>query len=94
MAQLPPHPSIVLVREFLDAVDRLDPEAAHKLSAPDARYVFPGGVQTGSLDEIVTRLGQRYRQIGKRIERFDRVEMHPLTFGIATLTVATRPGSA
>ncbi|MCA3246407.1 MAG: hypothetical protein ING29_08025, partial [Azospirillum sp.] len=28
-----------------------------------------------SLDEIVTRLGQRYRQIGKRIERFDRVEM-------------------
>ncbi len=75
MAKLPTHPANVLEREVLDAVDRLDPEAAHKLSAPDARYVFPGGVQTGSLDEIVTRLGQRYRQIGKRIERFDRVEM-------------------
>lgn len=75
MAQLPPHPSIVLVREFLDAIDKLDPGAARKLSRPDARYVFPGGVETGSLDEIVTRLGQRYRQIGKKIERFDRVEM-------------------
>lgn len=75
MAQLPPHPSIVLVREFIDAIDRLDPGAARKLSAPDARFIFPGGAETGSLDEIVTRLGQRYRQIGKKIERFDRVEM-------------------
>lgn len=75
MAQLPPHPSIVLVREFIDAIDRLDVGAARKLSAPDARYVSPGGTQTGSLDEIVMRLGQRYRQVGKKIERFDRVEM-------------------
>lgn len=73
--QLPPHPSIVLVREFIDAIDRLDPGTARKLSAPDARYVSAGGTETGSLDEIVTRLGQRYRQIGKKIERFDRVEM-------------------
>jgi hypothetical protein len=75
MAQLPPHPSIVLVREFIDAMDRLDPDAARRLSAPGARFVFPGGVRTGSLDEIVTRSGQSYRQIGKKIERFDRVEM-------------------
>lgn len=75
MTQLPPHPSIVLVREFIDAIDRLDTGTAKRLSAPDARYVFPGGVETGSLDEIVTRLGQRYRQVGKKIERFDRVEM-------------------
>ena len=73
--QLPPHPSIVLVREFIDAIDRLDSGAARKLSAPDARYVSPGGTETGSLDEIVMRLGQRYRQIGKKIERFDRVEI-------------------
>ncbi|MCM0021304.1 MAG: nuclear transport factor 2 family protein [Tagaea sp.] len=75
MAQLPPHPSIVLVREFIDAIDRLDTERARKLSALDARYVSPGGTETGSLDEIVVRLGQRYRQVGKKIERFDRVEM-------------------
>jgi hypothetical protein len=75
VAQLPPHPSIVLVREFIDAMDRLDPGTARKLSAPGARFVSAGGSQTGSLDEIVTRQGQSYRQIGKKIERFDRVEM-------------------
>lgn len=76
MAQLPPHPSIVLVREFLDAIDKLDPGAARRYVAPDARFITPGGTQTGSLDEIVMRLGQRFRQIGKKIERYDRVEMH------------------
>ena len=76
MAQLPPHPSIVLVREFLDAIDKLDPGAARRYVAPDARFVTPGGTETGSLDEIVMRLGQRFRQIGKKIERYDRVEMH------------------
>lgn len=75
MAQLPPHPSIVLVREFLDAIDKLDPGAARRYVAPDARFVTPGGTETGSLDEIVMRLGQRFRQIGKKIERYDRVEM-------------------
>jgi len=95
LAGLPPHPAIATVRSFLDAMEAGDVEKAQGFAARNARYVLPGGGSTQSLDEIVRFVGQRYRTLSKKIERFDRVEMDgdDIVFATGTLTGAWEDGA-
>ncbi|MBI1243828.1 MAG: hypothetical protein GC202_02390 [Alphaproteobacteria bacterium] len=95
MAELPPHPSIATVRSFLDAMEAGDVEKARGHVSRHARFILPGGGSTASLDDIVRFVGQRYRTLTKRIERFDRVEMDgdDIVFCTGTLTGAWEDGA-
>lgn len=94
MSQIPPHPAIARVRDFLDAVEATDVEAAQAQVGPGARFVFPGGVATASLDDVVRFIGERYRSIAKKVERFDRIEMDgdDIVFCTGTLSGAWEDG--
>lgn len=95
MAALPPHPAIATVRSFLDAMEAGDVEKARLHVGRDARFVFPGGTSTSSLDDIVRFVGQRYRTLAKTIERFDRMEMDgdDIVFATGTLAGAWEDGA-
>jgi hypothetical protein len=94
MTDLPPHASIARVRAFLDDIEATDVEKARAHVARNARFVFPGGTETSSLDDIVRFLGQRYRTVTKRYERFDRIEMDgdDIVFCTGTLSGAWEDG--
>ncbi len=94
MTDLPPHPAIARVRSFLDAIEATDVEKARTHVAHNARFVFPGGTTTSSLDDIIRFLGQRYRTVTKSYERFDRIEMDgdDIVFCTGTLTGAWEDG--
>jgi len=94
MTDLPPHASIARVRAFLDDIEATDVEKARAHVARNARFVFPGGTETSSLDDIVRFLGQRYRTVTKRYERFDRIEMdgNDIVFCTGTLSGAWEDG--
>ena len=94
MSQIPPHPAIARVRDFLDAVEAVDVEAAQAHVGPGARFVFPGGKTTASLDDVVRFIGERYRSIAKKVERFDRIEMDgdDIVFCTGTLSGAWEDG--
>ena len=65
--------SIAIVRAFLAALQARDVEAAQRYLAPKARIVVPGGRVVESVRDIVANSGNRYRTIGKAIERVDAV---------------------
>jgi hypothetical protein len=95
MTDLPPHPAIATVRGFLDAIETTDVAAAAALTGRGARFVFPGGVATGSLEEVVRAVGQRYRAVFKTFDRFDRIEMDgdDIVFCSGTLSGAWEDGT-
>ena len=95
MTDLPPHPAIARIRSFLDAMEAGDVEAARPHVSKHARFVFPGGTATSSLDDIVRFVGQRYRTLTKRFEKFDRIEMDgdEIVFATGTLSGAWEDGA-
>lgn len=56
-----------LVENFLVALGARDIERARSHLSATARFVFPGGREFGSLEEIVAGLKTRYRSVRKRI---------------------------
>jgi hypothetical protein len=95
MSQLPPHPAVARVRAYLDAMEAGDVEKAQANVARHMRVVLPGGATTGALDDVVRFVGQRYRTLTKRIERFDRIEMDgdEIVFATGTLSGAWEDGA-
>lgn len=62
------------VCSYLAAMERRDLALAQRHVAPDAQFVFPGGVRRRGLAEIASGSAARYRSIGKHIDRCDRSE--------------------
>ena len=59
------------VRDYLDAMERRDLDAAGKFLAPGFAMTFPGGVRLATLKELVEWARPRYRRAGKIYEQFD-----------------------
>lgn len=58
---------------YLAAMEARDLAAAQAFVAPDAVFVFPGGVQRRDLAAIIAGSGTRYRRIAKSVDRCDLV---------------------
>ncbi len=66
-------PAGEIVTRFLTALEERDLATASALLAPAAVMRFPGGASFGRLEDMVDWAKQRYRRVGKRIERMDVV---------------------
>ena len=60
-----------LVRQYLDAMERRDLDAARGCLAPGFCMIFPGGKRLDSLEALVEFARGRYRSARKTYERFD-----------------------
>jgi ketosteroid isomerase-like protein len=61
----------LVVRAYLDAMERRDLAAAKALLAPGFAMVFPGGRRFDALDQLVESAKGRYRSAKKTYQRFD-----------------------
>jgi hypothetical protein len=63
--------AISTVKRFLKALEARDLERAERLLGPDFGMEFPGNQRFGSLKDLVTWAGSRYRFANKDYEHFD-----------------------
>lgn len=63
----------VLVRRYLDAMEKRDLARAKTYLGPGFRMLFPGGAEIHTLEELIAWAKPRYRHVGKKYERFDTV---------------------
>lgn len=62
---------VSVVKDFLEALEARDLDAARRHLSPQAEMVFPSGVVFKDLDGLVVWGRERYRKISKTIEGFD-----------------------
>jgi phenylpyruvate tautomerase PptA (4-oxalocrotonate tautomerase family) len=67
----PPPAATQVVRDYLDAMEHRDLEAANSFLAEGFTMTFPGGMTFSRPDELVDWAKDRYRSIAKSYERLD-----------------------
>jgi ketosteroid isomerase-like protein len=77
----------VLVRRFLDAMERRDLDAAAALTGPGFAMTFPGNARFDRLADLVDWARPRYRFVRKRYDRVDvaPAEDHTAVYCFGTL---------
>jgi ketosteroid isomerase-like protein len=60
-----------LVQDYLDAWASRDLAAAKRFLAEGFTMGYPGDARFARLEDLASHMGQRYRGVRKRIERFD-----------------------
>lgn len=77
----------VLVRRFLDAMERRDLDAAAALTGPGFAMTFPGNARFDRLADLVDWARSRYRFVRKRYDRVDvaPAEDHTAVYCFGTL---------
>lgn len=74
-----------VVRAFLSALEARDLAAAGARLAPDARMAFPGGLEHGTLDEVLRDAATRYRRVAKRIAAVEVYDGGRVVYVLGTL---------
>ncbi len=62
-----------LVREYLEAWANRDLAAARRFLAEGFTMVYPGSARFTRLEDLAASMGERYRSVRKRFERFDEM---------------------
>ena len=63
--------SLILVKNFLYAVENRELKIAQNYLSPSCTMIFPGGKVIHSLDELVEWSKERYSFVKKEFEKFD-----------------------
>ncbi len=69
----PPADARDVVKTFLTTMQERDLNAARDFLHEDFTMTFPGGVTMKRLEELIDWAKDRYQNVGKQYERFDRV---------------------
>ena len=61
----------VIVREYLNAMEKRDLDLAKKYLADNFTMVVPGGASFKKIEDLISWSGKRYRNVKKSFENFD-----------------------